>query len=94
MKTSRQILVQARRRAGRTVAEVAQILGCNRHTTYRLERGAGVQGRIVLRVPEAYGLTEMEAGRWLVAAAADERRSRAERGPDSFDPDETGVPHG
>ena len=76
--TSREMLVAARRRCGRSVPTIAKMLGCNTNTVYRFERVTPVRGAYVLQVPEVYQMTPAEAGAWLVVAGSELRGEEAE----------------
>lgn len=69
--TSRMMLRQARRANRRTVPEVAKALGVGASTVYRYEQGRGVQGSVVFRIPQAYGLTPTQAVTWFLLACSE-----------------------
>ena len=67
MSIAKDILTTARRKLGLNVGDIAEVLGCNLNTAYRIERGEPVRGTLLECVPAAYGLDDETAGRWLRA---------------------------
>ena len=76
MTASRKMLRHARRDNERSGIEGAERLGVGIATVYRLEKGWGVQGRVLLRIPRAYGLTKEQAQAWYWLACAEEHQAR------------------